>query len=1272
MLKVRRIAAAVLTVWLVALLAVPGGIGHAAGNMLNNSGFEELDGNAPAGWTRDAWVPDEAAGTIAVESEEVHSGRNAAVIENVQQNHAKWLQTVAVKPDSLYRISGWIKVVSAGAEGFGANIVVAGLGSGYPALSDTGGQWEKLEFVGRTGGDQKEISIGPALGGYGSLNTGKAYFDDISIEELSEAPAGASVISLDGDQTSAPKEESGNTGDVSPKSVLLFSALFTVFFVLMYRSAMRSRRLLDRPEKTVRFWFILTLAAAFVLRLWLGWTQQGYLNDMKTFMYWGQRVADLGPGRFYEEGVFADYPPGYLYILYLLHEIKLGLGLAAGSSGEMLLFKLPAIVADLITGVLLYRFVCKKWGSGLALALAALYLFNPAVLTDSAVWGQADSFFVLFLLLSIMAVADKRLAVAALWFAIATAVKPQALIFTPVLLFAFYHHRAWKELLKGALYGLAALAAIALPFFWGNGGIKGIIDLYSSTLSSYPYSTVNAFNLYTLIAPSWAPIDRTWLGIPFRIWGSIFIVVTVLLAGLFSFRKNRQDLSKSYYIAMLMIVVMFVLGTKMHERYMFPALILSLFAYAASRDRRLLLLFFGFSLTQYINVRYVLIFLNASQTPGSDGIVLLTSIANLGLLLYMLYVGWDIYFRGRVLPLPGPRSEEEQRRSQIALAEELRPLAGSAVSRGARMGRKDWIWMGAITVLYGALALTNLGSDRSPQTVWEPQTGSSVVVDLGSSQQLEKAKTFGGVGTGAFKLEFSETGDNWSGPVIVNEEVGNVFIWKEQVLNTSARYVRITATSPGFFLHEMAFYAPGTSEPLPVASAVDAGSPAKKGTGAMLFDEQSKVPAHMGYMNSSYFDEIYHARTAYEYMHGIVPYENTHPPLGKLLIAAGMEVFGVTPFGWRIVGTLFGIAMLPTLYVMALRLFGRTRYAALAAGLFALDFMHFTQTRISTIDVYGVFFIILMFYFMQRYVAMDFYRVPLRKTLWPLFWSGLFFGIGVASKWIVLYGGAGLAVMLFIALYDRYRQYRAARGVLERGSGDQELAAACRSASAVFWRNTVLTLGSCVAFFVLIPAAIYSLSFIPVLSVTGQGYTFSGLIEAQKNMYDYHSQLTATHPFASQWWQWPFMKRPVWFFSGGDGLPAGKVSSIVTMGNPVIWWTGIFALLAALWMTIKRGEKKLYVLWIGFFSQFIPWMLVPRQTFLYHYFAMVPFLILALVYMLKLADGRLAPKRANALLGIYAAAAAVLFVMFYPVLSGMQVTKDYVDIMLRWFPTWVF
>ena len=161
------------------------------------------------------------------------------------------------------------------------------------------------------------------------------------------------------------------------------------------------------------------------------------------------------------------------------------------------------------------------------------------------------------------------------------------------------------------------------------------------------------------------------------------------------------------------------------------------------------------------------------------------------------------------------------------------------------------------------------------------------------------------------------------------------------------------------------------------------------------------------------FDEIYHARTAYEHIHNMSVYEWTHPPLGKLIITLGILIFGMNPFGWRIMGTLFGIAMVPILYVFAKRMLRRTDYALLAAGLWAFDCMHFTQTRIATIDVYGVFFILLMFLFMYEYIRRPYLTTPLKEKFRYLALSGLSFGLGVASNRIGCDAGAGLAVLFF-------------------------------------------------------------------------------------------------------------------------------------------------------------------------------------------------------------------------------------------------------------------
>ncbi|MFD0586406.1 phospholipid carrier-dependent glycosyltransferase [Paenibacillus sp. GCM10027627] len=1255
----------------VLFLAVPGLAANAADNMLVNGDFEGANNSMPDGWNTEAWVQDRDATDYGIDQEVAYSGKQSAYIHNLRDNHARFVQPIKVKADSTYRISGYIKTEGLNTAASGAHFFVDGVAVHYPQIHDTAGVWSYLEFYGKTGKKQTELTVGASLGGYGSVTSGKAWFDSLTVENVSSAPDGAEVFSLV--ETTVESQVEGEPEKVSIASTLLYAVLFTMLFAIIYTKCFKEQFGLVSRKSSLPLLLAGSFAAALALRLYIALSHGGYANDIALFMSWSDHAVNVGLSNFYHTDIFVDYPPGYIYILFVLGHLKNMLGLDGDAA--MLLYKLPAIAADLGAAALLYRTALKKFAPSVAFGLAAVWLFNPAVILDSSAWGQVDSVFALPLVLAIIGITERRFGRASVWYAIAALIKPQAFIFMPVLLVALWANRKWKDVAVSAYYGFATFILLALPFFWTHGGLKGLYELYSGTLSSYPYATLNAFNLYTLTGGNWKPLTEGFLFLSYSQWGNVFILAAVVLAIWYSFAGKRggKEGDRSFFAAMILISVVFLFVTKMHERYMFPVILLSLFAFIQSADRRLLHLFYGFSITNFINMSYVLAYSKTTTNVPADGVSLLVAITNLALFLYMLYIGYDRYAKGRTVAL-AVIGQEDKRLLDEETLEPFRTGTGETERRSRfRLGRADWIWMGSITAVYAIVALLGLGSLKGPVTVWQPDsTGDSFYVDLGQAKSLERITSFGGVGTGKYKYEFGLSPGEWTNPIEVDNSHVAVFSWKSQKIAQEARYVKLTVTEPGFSMHELAFYETGSKTPLPIAAVVDEeNAEPRRGKLSQLFDEQQLMIYNHNYMKGSYFDEIYHARTAYEHIEGIVAYENTHPPLGKIILAIGIKLFGLNPFGWRIAGTLIGIAMIPVMYLMAKRIFGRTAYAALAAGLLAVDFMHFTQTRIATIDVYGVFFIMLMFYFMNKYFAMNFYKDKLMATLVPLGLAGLFFGLGVASKWIVLYGGAGLAVMLFLSLWDRMKQYLAAKRLLKQdgglGGGFDE--AALKRIVSVFPKYTVITLLSCLLFYLAVPAGIYALSYIPVLSVMEGGYTLKALIDYQVNMYNYHSNLVSSHPFSSSWWEWPFMKRPVWYYSGSE-LAAGMKSTIVAMGNPLIWWVGIFMVLLTVWGSIKRKDKSVYMVWIAFFAQYVPWMLVPRETFLYHYFAMVPFLILCIVYIFKRMEER-KPAFSKIRNGFMAAAAA-LFVLFYPALSGMTVPAWYVDIWLRWFPSWVF
>src|SRR4030042_2653927 len=150
-----------------------------------------------------------------------------------------------------------------------------------------------------------------------------------------------------------------------------------------------------------------------------------------------------------------------------------------------------------------------------------------------------------------------------------------------------------------------------------------------------------------------------------------------------------------------------------------------------------------------------------------------------------------------------------------------------------------------------------------------------------------------------------------------------------------------------------------------------------------------------------YFDEVYHAFTASEILKGSpaawewwnnapegLAYEWTHPPLGKLLMAGGMLIFGQTSFGWRAFGALAGVGVVFLVYLITRKIFQKERIALLAAGLASLDGLILTMSRIGTPDIFLVLFILTSFYFF------------LKKNY---LFSGIFFGLSLSTKWSAVF-----------------------------------------------------------------------------------------------------------------------------------------------------------------------------------------------------------------------------------------------------------------------------
>ncbi len=662
----------------------------------------------------------------------------------------------------------------------------------------------------------------------------------------------------------------------------------------------------------------------------------------------------------------------------------------------------------------------------------------------------------------------------------------------------------------------------------------------------------------------------------------------------------------------------------------------------------------------------------------------------------------------------------------------------------------------------------------SPKTVQTADSGSTVIVDLGGTYDVKALRFSGTTVHGSLEIydESALIDGSFRPDRILPLETVTTEEGKTEIpLDLSTGKLILYEEGGRISLDEITLAVDGMLLPATVYDP--------KGGAEKLLDEQGKVTLNHSYLDDMYFDEIYHARTAYEIIQnddllrsegleaasrdGYSIYEWTHPSLGKLLIAVGIRIFGMTPFGWRFSGTFFGVLILAVLYVFAKRIFRRTDYAFITAALFAADGMHFAQTRIATIDTYALFFTLLMFLFMGDYIAEDFEKRPYWKKLAMLGLSGLMFGLGVASKWTCLYSGAGLAVLYFgdliynlVRIIDRRRQEK--KALRELGTeeyvkrlvkmpvnvlaylpvlfvfivivlhikgfwlnaadyqfrsyangqyhmrtnaqygvdtinkiflqpwfyGTLLLLTGVAIVSAVIFRfslckrdevdlslnDLLMTPVWCCLFFIVIPIAIYFVTNYCYYIKDGNT-TLSAMLETlwrkQESMYRYHADLDATHLCQSMWYQWPLAQKSVWFYSGYPSYvsDAGKeiklLSNISSTGNSAVWYVSAFGAVFAVVEWFKnpacRKDRAFPVVFVGILAGLLPWALVTRCVFLYHYFSTIPFMMLLTLLLLYYVEKQY--PRTAWLKWAWLVASVIVFLLMLPAVSGIPVPYGY-------------
>lgn len=1270
------------------------------GNLLQNGDFTAVTDGMPDHWSTGMWVTN--AGASYLETATAADGTAAALVENVAANDARFEQTVSVRENATYRLTARVMAEGCDPDALGANVSFLGVYGTSEDVHDTDGAWETLTLYAHTGKGQREATVCVRLGGYGSEATGRALFADVRLEQVEEAPVGAFVLDL---STPAPQKETapkeGGKGAVIP-GLLVLAAVYLIAALAIVRTLLCGGRLDGRRGYAALGAMLL---AALLVRVALSACVEGYGVDMGCFGAWAARMADVGPAGFYEEGYFCDYPPAYMLVLGVLGGLANLFDLSFGTmSGEMLLKTVP-IFCDILLALLVFWAADRAVGRRPALGMAALMAFNPAYIITGACWGQIDSVLAVLLAAMLLLARWGKWQAAIPVFALAVLAKPQAGLLVPLGVAALardlvHDKAARRPIALGLLGGIAVTAAIVLPFSIHQASPLWIVDKYVETLSSYAYATLSTGNLMFLLGGNWTPNDQAVIGgITYGQLGTALMVLSFAL-GIAVYLRGRGR-KRLFLASAVTMQLVFVLGSKMHERYILPALALLLLGYLETGDWRLLASSLLSSAAAAVNIGVVLAFEHLIAPNLWLGHVL--GVAQLLAAGLTLWAAGDLYLgrapmrlRARsARPADGgtadgaPSAAETRMRRELLHAQDYK----------LHLTRRDALVMLTLTLFYGVVGFWGLGATKAPQDGYtSTAAGETVVIDLGERHEDFHIYYYGGVSDTAFSVAVSDDGVTYGEENDAKYLVGDCYRWQAvcppvydqrgkvkgitaNMIGFSGRYIRLTFDGAASALWEVAAVDGDGQVILPVSARNAGGVEGRMGDPNTLIDEQDTVPEKPTYYNGMYFDEIYHARTGYEHAHAEYTYETTHPPLGKVFMSWCIRLMGMTPFAWRFAGALCGVLMVPAIYLLARTLLGQTLWAGLCALLLSADCMHFTQTRIATIDSFPVLFMMLMFLFMARWMKMSFYHQRLRDTFVPLALSGACMGLAIASKWIGCYGAVGLAVLFFVRFIGLWRQ-----GLYAQRHRDEDPAFV--RAAETFRAKGIKTILACFVFFVFVPVVIYVLSYIPYLRAYGEIKwnltTFTRIWDAQVLMFDYHKNLVAEHYFASPWYEWPLIIKPMWYYNA-DFKGAGMASSILAFGNPAVWWTGLAGILFVLGYSVWRNalpalgvipgrddedDRAMPVIAVAFLSGYLPWVLVSRLTFIYHYFASVPWIIIATALGLKYM-ARHAKRLSYALAAVLAVAAIALFIAFYPLASGIEVPRAWCDA-VNWFEGWMW
>ncbi len=425
-----------------------------------------------------------------------------------------------------------------------------------------------------------------------------------------------------------------------------------------------------------------------------------------------------------------------------------------------------------------------------------------------------------------------------------------------------------------------------------------------------------------------------------------------------------------------------------------------------------------------------------------------------------------------------------------------------------------------------------------------------------------------------------------------------------------------------------------------------------------------------------------------------------HPPLGKLLIGWGAELFNWSAFGWRFSAAIFGALMVFLVVRLARRLSRSTLVGAIAGLLVTFDGLAFVMSRIALLDIFqatlavgAVAALVADRDWFRRRLSEHLRRhdlIDLGGRFGPLVWwrpwrilAGLLFGLSCAVKWNTIYVVAVFGVVAVV--WDLGARRLA-------GAGRRSWLSLLSDAPAAFVQLVVVA----------IPA--YLVTWYRWLTMPGGydrdwgsrnpdsplvrwfGDALGSLFEYHRAMYAFHTgdgMKEATHPYEAHPAGWLVMARPIGIYAenginppdqGCQAVGTTCLRVITAMGTPLLWWMAALALLAGLWFWLAHRDWRFAVPVLGVLSVWLPWFqYAERPLFFFYAIMLLPFYAIGLAMVMgRLLGPANGPRRRIRAMGVGIAVALVVadFAFIHPILTAALMTRP--EWLARmWFPTWI-